>query len=131
MPFRPCLICGEPTRAGSYCDQHRRPDSNAPRHARGYDRQWELLSERARRQQPFCLVCGTSDDLTCDHTPEAWRRKAAGKPIRLQDVRVLCRSCNSKAGRARPTTRGDTPTSGASEPPRKAGRSLHTPWSGR
>lgn len=126
MPYRPCLVCGEPS-PESYCPQHRRPDSNAPRHARGYDRAWELLSARARRLQPFCLLCGATDDLTTDHTPQAWERKAAGKPIRLQDVRVLCRSCNSKAGRARPETRGDNPHRPSSGPPNKAQKRSDTP----
>ena len=68
---------------------------------RGYDYTWEKLSIRARKLQPFCSECSSTLDLTVDHTPEAWARKAAGKAIRLQDIVVLCRSCNSSAGAAR------------------------------
>lgn len=76
----------------------------------GYDYQWQKLSERARKLQPFCSECGSPDDLTVDHTPEAWRRKEAGKLIRLEDVEVLCRSHNSSAGAARgPNVRPDAP----------------------
>lgn len=68
---------------------------------RGYDYTWEKLSIRARQLQPFCSECSSPLDLTVDHTPQAWARKAAGKVIRLQDIVVLCRSCNSSAGAAR------------------------------
>lgn len=81
-----------------------RKDSRQPKThaaARGYDAAWRRLSERARKLQPFCTDCGTTEDLTADHTPEAWERKRAGKPIRLRDVDVVCRSCNSKRGEAK------------------------------
>jgi len=55
---------------------------------------------------PFCEQCGSTEDLQLDHQPSAWLRKAAGKPIRPQDVRVLCRLCNVAAGKARPETQG-------------------------
>ncbi len=128
MPYRPCLICGEPTGESSYCQQHRRPDRNAPRKTRGYDEPWIRLSKRARRMQPFCTDCGTTNDLTTDHTPEAWARKNAGLPIRLTDVAVVCRSCNSKRGAARgPNTRGDNPLTRGNEPPGEAKFESHTP----
>ena len=41
------------------------------------------------------------DDLTADHTELAWQRFDAGKSIRLQDIDVVCRSCNSARGEAR------------------------------
>jgi hypothetical protein len=41
------------------------------------------------------------DDLTADHTELAWQRFDAGKTIRLQDIDVVCRSCNSARGEAR------------------------------
>jgi len=102
--MRPCLTCGEPSDS-SYCDDHDR----GPWHHRegsasdrGYDHSWTLLSKRARRLQPFCLRCGSVDDLQTDHLPSAWERKAAGKPIRLRDVQVLCGPCNVDAGSSRP-----------------------------
>ena len=71
-----------------------------------------------RRLQPFCSDCGSTEGLECDHSPEAWARKAAGKPIRLQDVDVVCGECNRRRGAARgvTTTRGRAPTEGNSRP---------------
>src|SRR5699024_1568868 len=68
---------------------------------RGYGARWQRLSQRARRLQPFCLDCGTTQDLTTDHTPQAWKRQQEGKSIRLADVVVVCRPCNSERGAAR------------------------------
>jgi 5-methylcytosine-specific restriction endonuclease McrA len=51
--------------------------------------------------QDFCTDCGSTDDLTVDHSPEAWAAKAAGKTIKLSMLQVLCRSCNSRKGAAR------------------------------
>lgn len=90
MTAKPCIDCGEPT-AGTRCAQHR-----------GYDRRWRVLSERARKLQPFCADCGAVEDLQTDHSPEAWERVAAGKPIRLRDVDVVCGPCNRERGQARP-----------------------------
>lgn len=67
----------------------------------GYDYKWRKLSERARRISPFCEDCGATDDLTADHSVEAWRRKEQGKAIRLKDISVVCRRCNSERGAAR------------------------------
>ena len=109
--MRPCLKCGVPTET-SYCPEHQpasAPKKNKPsREALGYGGPWRRLSLRARKMQPFCSDCGTVEDLTCDHSPEAWRRYEAGLPIRLQDVDVVCRRCNSKRGAAR----GENPTWG-------------------
>lgn len=71
------------------------------RQQRGYDSAWDRLSKRARKLQPFCSDCGREDDLTADHSPEAWRRKEQGKTIRLKDIDVVCRRCNSERGAAR------------------------------
>src|SRR5690625_2248396 len=68
---------------------------------RGYNERWNRLSRKARELQPFCSDCGTMDDLTADHTELAWQRFDAGKSIRLQDIDVVCRSCNSARGEAR------------------------------
>ena len=86
----------------------------APTTARGYGSAWQRLSARARRLQPFCSDCGATDDLTADHSPEAWERVAAGLPVRLADVDVVCRGCNSRRGRARPW--GDGVPAGAYDP---------------
>lgn len=110
MTLRPCLDCGEPG-TGPRCPEHTVHSAKPTAHSRGYDAAWARLSKRARRLQPFCTECGATEDLQTDHTPEAWARKAAGKPIRLSDVQVLCGPCNRAAGAARGTsaTRGDTP----------------------
>lgn len=97
--FKPCLTCGVPGPA-RYCPAHQ-PTRSMPKvspRQRGYDTAWDKLSARARKLQPFCTDCGTRDDLTADHSAEAWERKAQGKPIRLQDVDVVCRTCNARRG---------------------------------
>ncbi|WP_409485131.1 hypothetical protein [Arsenicicoccus dermatophilus] len=130
MTMRPCLRCGEPT-AGSHCEEHRpKHYPKAPGHERGYDWAWVKLSRRARRLSPLCEDCGATTDLTTDHSPRAWERKAAGLPIRLEDVAVVCRSCNSKRGRARPVTDGDDLGGGGdavlSPPPAPRRKDHHT-----
>lgn len=111
--MRPCLDCGVPspqTRCTDCAPTARAPRQHAVKTtARGYGNTWQKLSRRARRTQPWCLDCGARDDLTTDHSPEAWERHDAGLPIRLEDVAVVCRPCNSRRGQARPP-RGDEPT---------------------
>lgn len=68
---------------------------------RGYGARWQRLSKKARKLQPFCSDCYSPDDLTADHTEQAWERYDAGKTIRLQDIDVVCLSCNSARGAAR------------------------------
>ena len=116
MTLRPCLDCGEPSDAPR-CPEHTintRPDATT----RGYDAAWKRLSKRARRLQQFCTDCGATENLQTDHTPQAWARKAAGKPIRLQDIDVVCGPCNRARGAARghTATRGDTPDSRDPDP---------------
>lgn len=103
MTLKACVECGEPAE-GSRCPKHpyeRRKYTDETAAERGYDGAWRKLSARARRLQPWCSDCGTSEDLTGDHSPEAWRRKAAGKGIRLEDIDVVCRGCNNRRGAAR------------------------------
>ncbi len=127
MTYKPCIVCGEPT-ARSRCPEHSKDTRNKT--ARGYGSHWDRLSRRARRLQPFCEDCGTTEALQCDHTPEAWRRHYAGKPIRLRDVSVVCGPCNRARGPARPgSPRADqagrgTKTEGS--PVGKAQNALHT-----
>lgn len=116
MTLRPCLDCGEPS-TGPRCPEHT-VDPKPPATARGYDWQWTQLSRRARRLQPFCLDCGATQDLQTDHTPEAWARKAAGLPVRLQDIDVVCGPCNRARGAARghSATRGGDPSRPTPDP---------------
>jgi 5-methylcytosine-specific restriction protein A len=104
--LKPCLDCGDLS-GEIRCVEHspnaveRRTTSSR---ARGYDAAWDRLSARARRLQPWCLDCGTTEELTADHLPSAWQRKAAGLPLRLADVEVVCADCNAKRGSSRPGT---------------------------
>lgn len=131
MLMKPCIVCGEPCETGR-CSDHasvRRP----PRASRavGYDHAWDKLSLRARRLQPWCSDCGATRDLTTDHTRRAWERKAAGLQIRIEDVDVVCRPCNSRRGKARPDEEPLTWGEGAPEVPpegeRQAESRSHTP----
>lgn len=128
MTLRPCLDCGVPS-VGPRCPAHT-VDAKPPASDRGYDGAWTKLSKRARRLQPFCSDCGSTEDLQADHLPIAWERKAAGKAVRLQDVRVLCGPCNRAAGAARghSGTRGGTLRATAIDPlPRQSLRLTRGP----
>jgi len=93
------------------CQPARRGNDTEPRRTgstteRGYGGRWQRLSRRARQLQPFCTDCGSTHDLTADHSPEAWIRHDKGLAVRLVDIEVVCRRCNSERGAAR----GDTTT---------------------
>lgn len=105
VTLRPCLDCGTPT-AGSRCPtcQPARQRTIGSAHQRGYDSTWRRLSQRARRLQPWCSACGAVENLTTDHLPSAWQRRAEGKTIRLADVAVVCGPCNTRRGSSRPGT---------------------------
>lgn len=112
----PCIDCGnitETTRCPD-CERQfnrvrttsRRDRDNAKNLAvktaqNGYDNAWNRLSRKARELQPFCSDCGATTDLQADHSPEAWKRKAKGLAIRLQDIDVVCGRCNRRRGAAR------------------------------
>ncbi|GAB3698509.1 hypothetical protein GCM10028815_03100 [Mariniluteicoccus flavus] len=96
--MKPCLDCGTLS-TSARCPAH--TDSSRPSTAAGYDWTWRKLSLRARRIQPWCSDCGTTHDLTADHSPEAWEAKEAGRVITLAMIDVVCRRCNSKRGAAR------------------------------
>ncbi len=140
MTLRPCITCGEPI-DGARCPEHAQPSSpKAPAAERGYDAAWARLSRRARRLQPWCSDCGATEDLQGDHSPQAWARKAAGRPIRLCDIDVVCGPCNRRRGAARPQqtpadgqqtrsippTRGRTPPGPLLHPRFEAKSELHT-----
>lgn len=122
-----CSECGavyERHSSSSRCDECRPPrertvalvmrERNRPQHrGAGYGAVWDRLSKRARKLQPFCSDCGRTDDLTADHSPEAWARQQAGKAIRLEDIDVVCRRCNSERGPARGPEAVARPTIGS------------------
>lgn len=95
-----CTRC-QPQRERTTANERRRELDRPTREQRGYDWNWRQLSRRARRLQPFCTDCGNTDDLTTDHTPEAWQRQERGQVIRLTDIDVVCRRCNTDRGAAR------------------------------
>ena len=102
--MKPCLTCGDPS-AASYCEEHQPATwqhRKGTARQRGYDAAWDRLSRRARRLSPLCEDCGTAENLTVDHQPSAWQRRAEGKPLRLCDVAVTCRDCNQARGSSRP-----------------------------
>lgn len=100
MTLQPCLECGELSEQRR-CPAHTISTKPSARE-RGYDKAWDRLSRRARRLQPFCIDCGATTDLQADHSPQAWRRREQGLPIRLEDVDVVCGPCNRRRGAARP-----------------------------
>jgi len=119
MTMTTCIQCGELTDR-AYCPEHR--PASAPKTKttteRGYGWTWQKLSKRARRIQPFCTDCGTTENLTTDHSPRAWERYYTGKNIRLIDVDVVCIDCNIARGQARPGGKGTDHAS--PDPHRKA-----------
>lgn len=114
--MKPCLVCGEPS-PEARCEEHPKKQQNRSKdrsRGAGYGHAWDQLSRRARRLQPWCSDCGTTQQLSADHTPEAWRRHDAGKPIRLKDIAVVCIRCNIARGKARGegVTRPDSEAAG-------------------
>lgn len=104
--MKPCVNCGQLLEERSRCTDCRSSErkhqagyqpSKSSRQ-RGYDSRWDSLSSRARRIQPWCTDCGATEDLTADHSLEAWNRYYAGLPIRLRDIDVVCRVCNIDRG---------------------------------
>ncbi len=93
--YRACLGCGEPTPAPrcSTC-QAEQDQRRGGAHARGYTRKWERRAADVKRQQPACVVCGTTDDLTVDHRIP----KAAGGTDARENLATLCRRHNSAKG---------------------------------
>lgn len=92
-----------------YRERRKRRGSTAQR---GYDNEWRKLSEQAIAAQPYCSVCGTTDDLTTDHVDPRTRGMAG---LTLNDVQVLCRFHNSqraRLGKRSPTTAPQPPDDG-------------------
>lgn len=122
MLMTPCIQCGELSHE-AYCQDHRQVSAPKTKTTaqRGYGARWQRLSKRARRIQPFCSDCGTTENLTLDHSPRAWERYYTGKNIRLIDTNVLCMDCNISRGAARgDRTRGVEADDHLPDPPSKA-----------
>jgi len=92
-----CTVCGEPAE-GSRCAAHRPPDARSGRgvgHAND-DPVFRAISVRLRKHSPFCQRCGSRADLTVDHIIPTSEAPELAREVR--NMRVLCRSCNSRRG---------------------------------
>lgn len=93
MSLRPCLRCGVPV-AGTHCSDCQPTDVRVRHAIRSNPAAWKALSKRVRRVQPWCLDCGTTDDLCADHIiPLAVAEELA---LVEQNVTVRCRTCNGR-----------------------------------
>lgn len=98
MPFapaRPCLAPGCPALVArdARCPRHQYR-ARGTRHQQGYDNDWLRLSKATIAAQPWCSLCLATSDLTADHVVPLSR----GGKSEPGNVRVLCRSCNSRRG---------------------------------
>jgi 5-methylcytosine-specific restriction enzyme A len=86
MVKRPCLTCGVLIVSGnSHCPAH------AKTTARGYGSAWQKKAKAFIANHPWCCRCHAIKDLTVDHIVP----KAKGGSDGYDNLRVLCRSCNS------------------------------------
>lgn len=100
-PWRACLDCRTPAEATRCLDceaqrpKVKRGERSNPASAdrRGYTAAWRRLARSAIALQPWCSACHSPEDLTGDHL--RWPARS------LDDVDVLCRSCNSSKGAIR------------------------------
>lgn len=90
---RPCLVCGEPTRA-SRCPEHQLKDTPRSHVAYANNARWKSLSKRIRKASPFCEQCGSGDQLQVDHIiPESVAPELA---YAEENLRVLCALDNNR-----------------------------------
>ena len=87
----PELVIGAP-RCPDHAAAHERARGTADQ--RGYDSEWRRVVRAAIALQPYCSICGTTDDLTGDHL----RPLSRGGTNHPSNVRVLCRAHNSARG---------------------------------
>lgn len=96
MTAKPCIECGTPS-SGSRCADCRPTRSQQlPRSHVAYanNGRWKRLSQRLRKQQPWCTWCGITTRLQTDHViPES---VAAELSYCEENLRVLCATCNNQ-----------------------------------
>jgi 5-methylcytosine-specific restriction protein A len=96
--LKPCIeaSCGELVDSGSRCEAHtiKRTRVQASAHQRGYTSKWRSISAAARRKQPWCLDCGTTEGLTGDHIIPI--SEAPELALEALNVAVRCRRHNSQ-----------------------------------
>ncbi|OBB42702.1 HNH endonuclease signature motif containing protein [Mycobacterium sp. 852002-51961_SCH5331710] len=97
MIARPCLACGEPITAGSYCRDCTPADKPRPEgHVHTNTTKWKKLSQRLRKLQNYCDMCGSTERLTVDHIlPVSDYEELA---YAVENLRVLCHTDNSRRG---------------------------------
>ncbi len=89
IKLRHCLSCGRAVHPNQRCGHCGQAHGAARRALSGYaTAKWKRLRDTAIEEQPWCSICRSPHDLTGDHL----RYPAQS----LADVRVLCRSCNSR-----------------------------------
>ncbi|MFT9539150.1 HNH endonuclease [Mycobacteroides abscessus] len=91
---RPCLGCGRLIAKGSRCSVCTPRRDRPKNHPHTNTTRWKKLSATARRQQPWCLDCGTTEYLCADHIiPVAERPDLAYEEL---NITVRCRTCNGR-----------------------------------
>jgi len=105
MPTRPAGPCSIPNCprlavGRGRCRAHPLPPHTHDRSAtaRGYGAQWQRTVARAIRDQPFCSVCFTGGSPTNPLTGDHIVPLSKGGSGDSANVRILCRSCNSRKG---------------------------------
>lgn len=98
MPYSMCPGCKKLRPMGTQCPcrttKPRQWKSKNTRVKGKYDHAWTKARAEAIRLQPWCSRCGRTDDLTGDHIQPL----SLGGSNRPDNIRVLCRSCNSSKG---------------------------------
>ena len=108
---RPCLTCGQLTKAGSYCDTHTPKRVDTPerklRKQIKYNSEYKRLAKKVRQTATHCWICGqgarADDPFEADHIT----------PGTLQGGLLPAhKTCNAKRGNTPPPQgRGDNPHS--------------------
>lgn len=98
-PLRPCRTPGCPAlvQGRAHCPLHTRPSPG--KIERGYGSGWSRISAQTIRAQPYCSIClhpgSPTNPLTADHIIPV---KLGGKST-PDNLRTLCRTCNSRRGK--------------------------------
>lgn len=104
MTLKRCLDCFRWALPGkSRCAEHERGKQQA-KDARRPTRRSHAEQQRRRQQvieQPWCAVCGATEDLTAGHLVDVAAAEGAGVPVATAEagpLMTLCRHHNSSAG---------------------------------
>lgn len=91
-----CPGCGSPHTRRGRCARCRREAERrrGSRQQRGYTDAWLKLVASAIAAHPYCAECDSTADLTGDHIVPL----SAGGKSEASNLRVVCRSCNSRKG---------------------------------